>query len=45
MKDKIKHFLAGGLTAVCVVCIAAFAALVIYLNRQSDQAVTQLGRI
>ncbi len=45
MKGKIKHFLAGGLTAVCAVCIAAFAALALYLNRQSDQAVTQLGSI
>ncbi|WP_298017556.1 hybrid sensor histidine kinase/response regulator [uncultured Dysosmobacter sp.] len=45
MKNKIKHFLAGGLAAVCVVCIAAFAALAFYLNRQSDQAVTQLGSI
>ena len=45
MKDKIKHFLAGSLAAVCVVCIAAFAALAFYLNRQSGQAVTQLGNI
>jgi len=45
MKNKIKHFLAGSLAAVCVVCIAAFAALAFYLNRQSDQAVTQLGSI
>jgi len=45
MKDKIKHFLAGSLAAVCVVCIAAFAALAFYLNWQSDQAVGQLGNI
>ena len=45
MKDKIKHFLTGSLIAVCVVCIAAFAALTLYLNEQNDQAVTQLGNI
>ena len=45
IKDKIKHFLAGSLICVCIVCIAAFAALSIYLSRQNDQAVTQLGNI
>lgn len=45
MKDKIKHFLTGGLVCVCIVCIVAFAALALYLNRQSNQAVTQLGNI
>jgi len=45
MKNKIKHFLVGGLAGVCVVCILAFAALTLYLNRQNGQAVTQLGNI
>ncbi len=45
MKDKIKHFLTGSLAGVCLVCVAAFAALVLYLNWQSGQAVTQLGNI
>ncbi len=45
MKNKIRHFLAGSLVGVCVVCIAAFAALVVYLNWQNEQAVTQLGNI
>jgi len=45
MKDKIKHFLVGGLAGVCIVCIAAFTALAFYLNRQNEQAVTQLGNI
>ena len=45
MKDKIKHFLAGSLVCVCIVCIVAFAALAVYLNRQNEQAVTQLGNI
>ncbi len=45
MKHKIKHFLAGSLIIVCVVCITAFAALAFYLNRQSNQTVTQLGNI
>jgi len=45
MKDRIKHFLTGSLVGVCVVCIAAFAALAFYLNWQSSRAVTQLGNI
>ncbi len=42
MKYKIKHFLIGSLAAVCIV---AFTALSAYLNRQNEQAVTQLGNI
>ncbi len=45
MKNKIKHFLAGSLASVCIVCIVAFAALAVYLNRQNEQTVTQLGNI
>jgi len=45
MKDKIKHFLVGSLVIVCIVCIVAFATLIVYLNRQNEQAVTQLGNI
>ncbi len=45
MKDKIKHFLVGSLASVCIICIIAFAALIVYLNRQNEQAVTQLGNI
>ncbi len=45
MKDKIKHFLVGSLVSVCVVCIVTFAALAVYLNRQNEQAVTQLGNM
>ncbi|WP_298031301.1 response regulator [uncultured Dysosmobacter sp.] len=45
MQNKIKHFLIGSLAAVCVVCIAVFAALAIYLNRQNEQTITQLGNI
>lgn len=45
MKYKIKHFLVGSLTGVCVVCLVAFTALSVYLNRQNEQAVTQLGNI
>ncbi len=45
MKDKIKHFLAGSLVGVCLLCIAAFAALSVYLNHENEQAVTQLGNI
>ncbi len=45
MKGKIKHFLAGSLAVLCIVCIVAFAALAIYLNRQNEQSVTDLGNI
>lgn len=45
MKNRIKHFLAGSLASVCVVCIVAFGALAVYLNRQNEQTVTQLGNI
>ncbi|MBO5163544.1 MAG: response regulator [Ruminococcus sp.] len=45
MKNKIKHFLVGSLISVCIVCIVSFAALAVYLNRQNEQAVTQLGNI
>lgn len=45
MKDKIKHFLSVSLISVCIVCVIAFGALAFYLNRQNDQAVTQLGNI
>ncbi len=45
IKNKIKHFLVGSLAGVCIVCLVCFAALGIYLNRQNEQAVTQLGNI
>jgi len=45
MKDKIRHFLVGGLAGVCIVCIVAFTALTVYLNHQNEQVVTQLGNI
>lgn len=45
MKNKIKHFLTGSLIAVFVVCIVVFSALSIYLNRQNEQTITQLGNI
>ena len=45
MKNKIKHFLFASLAGICIVCIVSFAALAVYLNRQNDQAVTQLGGI
>ncbi len=45
MKDKIKHFLAGSLAGVCIICIVAFTALGVYLSRQSEQSVSDLGNI
>ncbi len=45
MKNKIKHFLAGSLAAVCVVCISTFAVLAVYLNRQNSNAISELGNI
>ncbi len=45
MRNKIKHFLVGSLASVCIVCIVVFAVLAVYLNRQNEQAITQLGNI
>lgn len=45
MKDKIKHFLAGSLVAVCIVCIGTFAVLAVYLNRQNSDVISDLGNI
>ncbi len=45
MSGKIKNFLFRSLLAICIVCIVAFVGLSIYLNRQNEQAVTQLGNI
>ncbi len=45
MKGKIKHFLIGSLAVLCIVCIVSFAALGLYLSRQNDQSVTDLGNI
>lgn len=45
MRDKIKHFLVSSLAGVCIVCILAFTGLTVYLNRQNEHAITQLGNI
>lgn len=45
MQNKIKHFLAGSLAVVCIVCIATFTVLAVYLNRQNNNAISDLGNI
>ncbi len=45
MKDKMRHFLIRSLIWMFIVCIVTFGALSVYLNWQSNQAVTQLGNI
>lgn len=45
MQNKIKHFLTGSLIAVCAICICVFGMLAVYLNRQNEQTITQLGNI
>ena len=45
MKNKIRHFLTGSLIAVCIVCIVVFTILAVYLSRQNEQTITQLGNI
>lgn len=45
MKNKINHFLVTSLIAVCIVCISVFAILTIYINKQNDETVSQLGNI
>jgi len=45
MKNKMKRFLTKGPAVVCLVCVVAFASLAVYLNRQNEQTVTQLGNI
>jgi len=44
-QNRINHFLAGSLAAVCVVCIGVFTCLTVYLTRQNEQTITQLGNI
>lgn len=45
MKNKINHFLVSSLIAVCIVCIGVFAVLTLYINKQNDETVSQLGNI
>ena len=45
MKNKIKHFLIGSVIVVSVVCISMFTILAVYLGRQNEDTITQLGNI
>lgn len=45
MRDKIKHFLAGSLVAVFVVCITTFTVLALYINRENGDVISELGNI
>ncbi len=43
MRNRTNRFLAGSLVFTCLVCIGVFSLLAAFLNRQSNQAVTDLG--
>lgn len=45
MSNRIRHFLLGSMALIFAVCIAVFAVLTLYLNRQNENTVTQLGNI
>ncbi len=45
MKNKINHFLAGSLIPISLLCIGVFTLLAVFLSRQSNNAVTDLGNI
>jgi len=45
IQNKINHFLAGGLAAACIICIGVFTCLTVYLNRQNERTITELGNI
>lgn len=45
MKNKINHFLIGSFTAICVVCIVVFVVLSVFLNRENEDSITEIGNI
>ncbi len=45
MQNKIKRFLACSLVFICIICICVFTTLALYLNKQNEQTITQLGNI
>jgi len=45
MRNKTTRFLTFSLAIVCAVCIAVFASLAVYLNRQSEKTISELGNI
>ena len=45
MKNPINRFLARSLAIICAICIGVFGMLAHYLNRQSEETISQLGNI
>ncbi len=45
MKNRIRHFLVGGVIAVSIACIGVFLILTAFLNEQNENTITDLGNI
>ncbi len=45
MKKNITRFLTIGIVIISFLCIGVFAAMTIYLNKQNDETIGQLGNI
>ena len=45
MKNKTARFLAVSLACVCVLCVLVFSLLAVRMNRQSAEAIGELGAI
>ena len=45
MQNKIYRFLVGSLVVICAVCVTVFGVLASYLNRENEQAISQIGNI
>jgi len=44
-QHKITHFLRGSMVVVGIVCITIFVSLAVYMNRQSERTINQVGSI
>ena len=44
-QNRINHVLLGSLVAVCILCVCVFTALTLYLNKQNDEVIAELGNI
>ncbi len=45
MTNKIRHFLVVSLLIVCLLCVGVFMALAVFLNRQNEQTIGEIGDI
>jgi len=44
-KNKTTHFLVISLITICVLCIGIFSFLTVYMNKQSEDTINQVGNI